>query len=626
MNARRSTLYAIAIILSAALSACGQPAGSELPVILEPTLQPTAPASSALPSAPAPTAGEAQANVIFHNGLILTMDDALPTASAIHIQGERIVAVGDDASVLAGAGPATVVVDLQGRTMTPGFIDSHTHRLSQYDRWGVSGPEEIIQESLRQGWTGLVDAAVDEGEWNEVRDLAERGRLPIRVDGYLLFNTFEGNSLPDWYNAYEPGQRIGPNLRAAGLKFFIDFDSGRVLFFDPPGLAEELRLRRSEGWQVTMKAIGARSHELALDAIELAEGGEDARDARYRFEHSVAQTGEQRSRMARMGVIASIQPGVVGVVAHWPDIQWIIDEEGPENTGNWRRMLESGVLMAGSPFNPDGIDDEYPTDSHTSPIGVMYRGVTQIGPGGRIPEPWMVEHALTVEEILPLLTIDGAYAVFQEDTRGSLTPGKLADLVILSANPLDVPVEGLLEIETLLTMVGGEAAWCAPGAQDLCPGATTSPSPTVEGEASIPGWPILQLGSEGPEVFALQYLLRHHGHEIPADGLFGSGTEQAVMAFQSERGLGVDGQVGAQTWPALVQGVVVQFGSDGDAVRAAQVLLLEKFGYADIIVVDGLFGRGTEAVVKTFQSDHGLTPDGLVGASQTWPALISIQP
>jgi predicted amidohydrolase YtcJ len=199
MNALRSTFCAIAIILSAALSGCGQPAGSEVPVILEPTLRPTVPAGSAPSSAPAPAAGEVVASVIFHNGLILTMDDALPTASAIHIQGERIVSVGDDASVLAGAGAATVVVDLQGRTMTPGFIDSHTHRLSQYDRWGHSGPEEIIQESLRQGWTGLVDAAVDEGEWNEVRDLAERGRLPIRADGISCSTRSEGN-LPDWYN------------------------------------------------------------------------------------------------------------------------------------------------------------------------------------------------------------------------------------------------------------------------------------------------------------------------------------------------------------------------------------------------------------------------------------------
>jgi peptidoglycan hydrolase-like protein with peptidoglycan-binding domain len=136
---------------------------------------------------------------------------------------------------------------------------------------------------------------------------------------------------------------------------------------------------------------------------------------------------------------------------------------------------------------------------------------------------------------------------------------------------------------------------------------------------------MLGVGSQGPEVVALQYLLRHHGQDIPTDGLFGPVTEQAVKTFQSQRGLGVDGLVGGQTWPALVEGLVLQVGSSGDAVRAAQVLLLEKFGYADI-VVDGLFGRGTEAVLKIFQSDHGLTSDGLVGDSQTWPALISIQP
>jgi peptidoglycan hydrolase-like protein with peptidoglycan-binding domain len=282
--------------------------------------------------------------------------------------------------------------------------------------------------------------------------------------------------------------------------------------------------------------------------------------------------------------------------------------------------------MVGSPYNPDGVNDEYTSPSHVSPLGVAYRGATQIGLGGRAPEAWMVQHALSVEEILPLLTIDAAYATMEEGERGSLVPGKFADLVLLSADPRSVPVEDLLTIEILMTMVGGEVAWCAPSAEDLCPGATTSPSPTAEGDATIPGWPILQLGSEGPEVFALQYLLRHHGQDIPADGLFGPVTEQAVRDFQSQNGLGVDGQVGGQTWPALVQGVVLQFGSSGDAVRAAQVLLLEKFGYADIIVVDGLFGRGTEAVVKMFQSDYGLTPDGLVGAAQTWPALISIQP
>lgn len=102
-------------------------------------------------------------------------------------------------------------------------------------------------------------------------------------------------------------------------------------------------------------------------------------------------------------------------------------------------------------------------------------------------------------------------------------------------------------------------------------------------------------------------------------------TEQAVEDFQTQKGLTVDGQVGGQTWTAVVEGIVLQVGSSGEAVRAAQHLLLEKFGYAEI-VVDGLFGRVTESALMDFQANHGLAADGMIGAAQTWPALISIQP
>ena len=626
MNLRQSTLFAVAIVLSGTMSGCGQPAGTDSTIILEPTLRPTSSVGPILPSALAPAAGETEASVIFHNGLILTMDDSLPTASAIHIQGERIVAVGDDASVLAGAGPATVVVDLQGRTLTPGFINGHSHHISQRYKWGFDGLDLAVQSALAQGWTGLTELAVDQAELAELIEAAEGGRLPVRTNAYLLVKTFEGESLGEWFNAYQPGQTFGTSLRIAGLKVFTDFDNGTVLYWEPEELEAFVRERLAEGWQLALKSVSTLSLELVLDAVEpILQGGSNA-DVRFRVEHALAVNDEQLARMARMGIIASIQPGIVGVISGQADLNEIVGREGTEAVARWRDMAEAGVPMVGSPYNPDGANVEYTSPSHVSPLGVAYRGATQIGLGGRAPEAWMVQHALSVEEILPLLTIDAAYATLEEGERGSLVPGKLADLVILSADPRSVPVEDLFTIEILMTMVGGEVAWCAPSAQDLCSGETTSPSPTAEGEAAITGWPILRLGSEGPEVFALQYLLRHHGQDIPADGLFGPVTEQAVRDFQSQTGLGVDGQVGGQTWPALVQGVVPQFGSSGDAVRAAQVLLLDKFGYADIIVVDGLFGRGTEAVVKMFQSDHGLTPDGLVGAAQMWPALISIQP
>jgi len=92
----------------------------------------------------------------------------------------------------------------------------------------------------------------------------------------------------------------------------------------------------------------------------------------------------------------------------------------------------------------------------------------------------------------------------------------------------------------------------------------------------------------------VQYLLRHHGHGIAADGQFGPGTHNAVVAFQRGRGLTADGIVGANTIAAL--GPVLRRGASGDAVRALQYLLRTKFSAG--IGVDGSFGPGTETAVK----------------------------
>ncbi len=132
-HCRTTFRFAVIAFTAAAVSACGRPLGSDLPVILEPTLHPTASAGSPVPSAPATSSGEKGASVIFHNGQILTMDDALPTASAIHIRGERIVAVGDEATILAEASAQTLVIDLGGRTLMPGFVDAHSHMFEEPD-------------------------------------------------------------------------------------------------------------------------------------------------------------------------------------------------------------------------------------------------------------------------------------------------------------------------------------------------------------------------------------------------------------------------------------------------------------------------------------------------------------
>ncbi|MYS21862.1 Peptidoglycan-binding (PGRP) domain of peptidoglycan hydrolases-containing protein [Streptomyces sp. DvalAA-14] len=141
-------------------------------------------------------------------------------------------------------------------------------------------------------------------------------------------------------------------------------------------------------------------------------------------------------------------------------------------------------------------------------------------------------------------------------------------------------------------------------------------SGTGGGGGGVPPWPNLVEGNTGTNVEAAQYLLDEHGASIAADGQFGAGTFAATEAYQSAHGLGVDGQIGPQTWSSLI--VQIQQGSTGDAVKAAQ-LELNRYGYG--LAVDGQFGSGTDSAARAFQSAHGLGVDGQIGP-QTWETLI----
>ncbi|HET9380818.1 MAG TPA: peptidoglycan-binding protein [Streptomyces sp.] len=134
--------------------------------------------------------------------------------------------------------------------------------------------------------------------------------------------------------------------------------------------------------------------------------------------------------------------------------------------------------------------------------------------------------------------------------------------------------------------------------------------------SALPAWPSVSQGSSGADTTTAQYLLRHYGYGIAADGQFGTATHSAVVSFQSARGLTADGVIGSQTWPYLI--VSVRQGASGDAVRAAQTQLNV---YGAGIAVDGQFGAATDSAVRAFQSSHGLAADGLVGP-QTWQTLL----
>ena len=488
-------------------------------------------------------------DVVFHNGIILTMDDNQPQAQAIALDGERIVAVGTDDEILALRDSSTQAIDLRGKTVMPGFIDSHSHRLAQRYKWGFSTLQEAVTEVLSQGWTGVDELAIDQSQLQELIALDAQGGLRSRVNVYLLVNTFEGNSLGDWFRAYQPGQQFSPYLRIAGLKIFIDYDSGRKLLFQQDELNELVRQLQTEGWTISVKAISIQSHELALNAFEYALNGESNELHRHRIEHSIAASDEQVERMAGLGIIVCIQPSLPGVATVDPDIYKVRDENGANNAYRWRDYLERGVFLIASPLNPYPDVEEHRSPTHISPMGLLYRSVTQIGVDNQQPEAWMLEKTLTVEQILPLLTINGAYATFDDDVKGSLTPGKYADLVILSGNPLVTSVDGLLRIQALITMVGGKVEYCAAGQESLCPRILAAPfTGTWQGvdpvDGSVTTLSLVQLADVLTGTFKDTYstTVRPPGYEGSGSGTVLS-TTTAQMTFNLTRWDGKTAQV-----------------------------------------------------------------------------------
>jgi peptidoglycan hydrolase-like protein with peptidoglycan-binding domain len=204
-----------------------------------------------------------------------------------------------------------------------------------------------------------------------------------------------------------------------------------------------------------------------------------------------------------------------------------------------------------------------------------------------------------------------------------------ATLIALSVQ-LTVEAQATEEPTVAVTEIPPSAApTVAPVLPTEVPTETETPEPAEEPEEAeevfeVPDWPLFRLGDEGPEVYAIQHLLRSHGYNLTVDGKFGPQTRSEVRNLQIAKGLGADGIVGPNTWAALIQGKQIDQGDSGQAVRALQVLLRDKFGY-NSVNVDADFGPITDSAVRDFQEEYDLIVDGIVGPD-TWKALVSIEP
>jgi predicted amidohydrolase YtcJ/ABC-type branched-subunit amino acid transport system substrate-binding protein len=474
MTTRRHRPLAIALFLALGALACDSSSDPDPTATATPAETATADASSA-------GSDEGGGGIVLHNAAVVTMDEAQPEAQAVLIRGDRIVAVGSDEDVMAEAGSAATLIDLEGRALVPGFIDSHSHRLANYEERGFSSAAEVIPVALSEGWTTVAELNVREDNLPELEALDASGGLRLRVEAYLATNTPDVQPLPRWWEAYQPGQVISPYLRIAGLKFFVDFDWGREIRISEDALTAALVEAQDGGWQLAVKSISSESLAIILDGLDRAQDGQGPPTYRNRIEHALAITEEQGQRMAELGIVASIQTLMPPELTDDPEFFAFADRQPDGATTPWRRIVDQGVVIANGSAWPSTYFEEPEGAPFGSPMRLLYQAATRISNRGALPEPWEPEQAITVEEALRALTIDAAYATFRDEDIGSITPGKLADLVVLSANPLEVDFEEIPFIETLVTFVGGRAEWCAEDAGDLCPRTSESePQPGAQ--------------------------------------------------------------------------------------------------------------------------------------------------
>ncbi|MBE9507822.1 MAG: amidohydrolase family protein, partial [Chloroflexi bacterium] len=217
----------------------------------------------------------------------------------------------------------------------------------------------------------------------------------------------------------------------------------------------------TSGYQVAIHALGDRAVEQTLNAIEFALAGQP-NTPRHRIEHNATVRPDMLPRYSEIGVVALIfGPYPCGVVNRSaPEYQaW----EWP-----WRDLLET---------NPDvhfAWHSDTPWVGPVAPLLHLYSMVTpyEVATDGVTicdTPAWLTRKTLTVEEALPMMTIEGAYTLFRDEEVGSLEPGKFADTIILSGDPTTVDPNALKDLKVWMTMVGGLVEWCAPGYEALCP-------------------------------------------------------------------------------------------------------------------------------------------------------------
>lgn len=319
-----------------------------------------------------------------------------------------------------------------------------------------------IAEANKYGLVGLHDAGEPRAVLDVFEELAKAGTFSLRVyamisdDSAAIEHYFQRGPQSALYDGhlwirsiklYADGA-LGSRGAALLDPYTDDPKNSGLLKSTPEHLRDVATRALQHGFQVGTHAIGDRGNRVALDAYEAALKAVPTVDHRFRIEHVQILDHADVPRFAQLGIIPSMQ-----AVHQTSDMYWAPNRLGFARTFGayaWRSLLNTGVII------PNGSD--FPVE-RVNPLFSFHAAVSRQDDNSWPPGGWFPEQKMTREEALRSMTIWPAFAGFQEQVTGSLTPGKYADFVILDRDIMRVPDEQILGTRVVATYIAGRAVY-----------------------------------------------------------------------------------------------------------------------------------------------------------------------
>ena len=324
--------------------------------------------------------------------------------------------------------------------------------------------QDSFASAIRFGITTIVEPQASLQDLDRLAEARERGDLSSRLQVAL----FHPPGLPEAELArFEAARKRfdDDQLRVSAIKLYIDDvieahtaamlepyadlpgESGSTLY--PPQQFDALVTALDRrGFQIFIHAIGDRGVRTALDALEAARRENGPRDSRHQLVHIETISPQDLPRFQALGVVACMQPrhSAPDLTARWAAA---VGPERSKHAFAWRSLREAGATLAfASDWNVAEMD----------PLVGIYTALTRRGLDGQPDGGWIPQQTVDLETALRAYTLDGAWANFVDADRGSIAPGKYADLVLLSDDLFAIPPERIKDARVVLTLVGGQEA------------------------------------------------------------------------------------------------------------------------------------------------------------------------